>query len=150
MRLHQVIPAATRNHRGVTELRLPAHPKTLTRPQAIDLLRDKLLLFTDPEHCLCEVAGRLGIFCQGFRNLSDAEFRKRFDWIARTRPKASRAELEHLVSLYHGGRQEVASARICCDLETREHCACDGWNAFDNAELERLCRHLTGIDVQIA
>ena len=121
----------------------------MTRPQAIDLLREKLLLLTDPEHCLCEVAGRMGIFCGGFRKLSDAEFRKRFDWISRTRPNVSRAELEKLVSLYHAGREEVAGARLCCDVETREHCACDGWNAFDNPQLERLCRHIAGIDVKI-
>jgi hypothetical protein len=123
--------------------------ETMTRPEAIEILRARLTELTDAEHCLCDVAGRLGIFCKGFRDLSDAQFRRRFDWIARKRPGASRPELEHLVSLYHAGREEVAGARLCCDVETREHCACDGWNAFDNGQLERFCRDLAGRDVRI-
>ncbi len=130
----------------------PAKPvvfESLSRPEAIDMLRTALEGLTDREHCLCEAAGRLGVFCGGFRGLSDEQFRQRFDWIARKRPEASRAELEQLVSLYHAGRQEVAGARLCCDVETREHCACDGWNAFDNRALERLCREVTGREVRI-
>jgi hypothetical protein len=133
----------------MTEPTKPIACQTLRRPEAIELIRAKLEALTDREHCVCDAAGRLGIFCGGFRGLSDAQFRKRFDWIAHTRPDASRAELERLVSLYHAGRQEVTGARLCCDLETREHCACDGWNAFDNRALERLCRDLAGRDVKI-
>jgi len=95
------------------------------------------------------VAARSGLFCHGFQDLSDAQFRKRFDWIAAKRPKASRAELEQLVSLYHLGRQEVRGAALCCDVETREHCACDGWNRFDNEKLEEFCLELTGRPVRI-
>ena len=86
---------------------------------------------------------------RGFSALSDAQFRKRFDWIAAKRPKASRAELEDLVSRYHLARQEVRGTALCCDVETREHCACDGWNRFDNRALERFCLELTGRAVQI-
>jgi len=129
---------------------LPVAYETMSRPAAIALLRGALEFRTDREHCLCEVAGRLGIFCGGFRELSDAQFRRRFDWIADKRRNASRAELEHLVSLYHVGRQDVAAARLCCDVETREHCACDGWNRFDNRSLERLCLELAGRDVRIS
>jgi len=123
--------------------------ESISRPEAIEILRSRLVELTDAEHCLCDVAGRLGIFCKGFPALSDPEFRRQFDWIARKRPDASRADLERLVSLYHGGREEVAGARLCCDVETREHCACDGWNAFDNQQLERFCRDLAGRDVRI-
>jgi hypothetical protein len=123
--------------------------ESMSRPEAIELLHAKLEGMTDREHCLCEAAGRLGIFCGGFRGLSDEQFRQRFDWIARKRPGASREDLESLVSLYHAGRQEVAGARLCCDVETREHCACDGWNGFDNQELERLCRDVAGRNVRI-
>ncbi len=86
---------------------------------------------------------------QVFRSLPDADFRRRFAWIARPRPKATRPELEHLVSLYHLGRQEVGGAALCCDVETREHCACDGWNRFDNPTLEKFCLELTGRPVRI-
>jgi hypothetical protein len=127
---------------------IPAR-ESMSRPEAIELLRSRLEAMTDPEHCLCDVAGRLGILCKGFRDLSDGEFRRRFDWIARKRPNIPRPELERLVSLYHSGREEVAGARLCCDVETREHCACDGWNAFDNRDLERFCRDIAGRDVRI-
>jgi hypothetical protein len=121
----------------------------LSRPQAIARIRERLLLWTDDEHCACVAAGRLGAFCQGFRSLSDAELRSRFHWIARKRPGLSREELESLASLYHTARQQVAGATVCCDLETRDHCACDGWNMFDNDALASFCRELTGSPVRI-
>lgn len=121
----------------------------LSRPKAIEILRERLKSQCDSEHCACSAAAHLGVFCQGFSKLSDADFRKRFDWIARKRPKAPRAELEKLVSLYHLGRQEVTGASVCCDLETREHCACDGWNMFDNPQLEKFCLELAGRAVRI-
>ena len=123
--------------------------ESLSRPKALERIREKLTMMTDEEHCMCSVAGRFGIFCGGFRNLSDAELRRRFDWIALRRPEASRQELEKLISLYHVGRQQVAGAALCCDVETREHCACDGWNAFDNRALEKLCLELTGRPIRI-
>jgi hypothetical protein len=127
----------------------PEPPESLTRPEALGRIRERLKGLTDDENCMCLVGPRLGLLCQGFRPLSDEEFRRRFDWIARKRPKASRQELESLVSLYHHGRQEVSHADLCCDVETREHCACDGWNGFDNAALSELCFELTGRQIEI-
>jgi hypothetical protein len=121
----------------------------LTRPQAIERIRGALLARAGDEECACGVAARTGVFCQGFQALTDVQFRARFDWIAAKRPKATRAEIEHLVSLYHLGRQEVRGAALCCDVETREHCACDGWNRFDNPALEKFCLELTGRSVRI-
>jgi hypothetical protein len=91
----------------------------------------------------------MGVFCRGFARLSDQEFRRRFDWIVRTRPACSRAELEEVVNLYHLGRQEVTGAALCCDLETREHASCDGWNTFDNATLEQFALELLGRSIRI-
>jgi hypothetical protein len=121
----------------------------MVRPKAIEILRERLASLCDDEHCACAAAAHLGVFCQGFQNLTDRELRQRFDWIARKRPKATRAELERLVSLYHVGRQEVTGAVLCCDAETREHCACDGWNMFDNRQLETFCIELAGRAVRI-
>jgi hypothetical protein len=121
----------------------------LSRPEALERIRRKLAPLTDEQSCLCSVAGRLGILCGGFRNLSDEDFRRRFDWIARKRPGASREELEQLVSFYHLGRQASTGAVLCCDLETREHCACDGWNAFANPDLEKIFEKITGRPVRI-
>ncbi len=114
----------------------------LSRPQAIELLRSKLKKLTDADHCMCASAARYGIFCRGFQQFSDEEFRRRYWWIARTRPTATRRELEELVNLYHLGRQEATGAAICCDLETREHAGCDGWNNFDNPALEAFILEL--------
>jgi hypothetical protein len=121
----------------------------LLRPQAIERIRGALLARAGEQECACGVAARAGIFCHGFRDLTDAQFRKKFDWIAAKRPGATRAELEQLVSLYHLGRQDVRGAAVCCDVETREHCACDGWNRFDNEALEKFCLELTGRPVRI-
>jgi hypothetical protein len=121
----------------------------LSRPAAIGRVRERLAALADDEHCACTVAAGFGIFCGGFRSLSDDEFRRRFAWIARTRPKASREQLEALVNLYHLGRQVVGNATLCCDVETREHCACDGWNMFDNRAIEKFVLELTGRAVRV-
>jgi hypothetical protein len=124
--------------------------EALSRPEAIALVRERLKSLCDDEHCACAAAAHFGIFCGGLRGLSDEDFRRRFNWIAHTRPGASRPELEKLVSLYHLGRQQVTGAELCCDVETREHCSCDGWNMFDNLELERVCADLTGRSIRIS
>jgi hypothetical protein len=116
----------------------------LSRPKAIGILRERLSALTDETHCACAVAAKANVFCGGLRELSDAELRRRFSWIARTRPGIAREELESLISLYHLGRQQVAGLTLCCDLETREHCGCDGWNQFDNLALEGAILELTG------
>jgi hypothetical protein len=121
----------------------------MSRPQAIALLRAKLTSMTDEEHCMCAAAAKVGVFCRGFARLSDQEFRSRFDWIARKRPHASRPELEEIVNLYHLGRQEVTGTALCCDLETREHTSCDGWNTFDNETLAQFCLEVAGRAVRI-
>jgi len=121
----------------------------VSRPQAIERIREALLDRARDEECACGTAARLGVFCQGFSRLSHVELRGRFDWIARSRPKATREELTQLAGLYHLGRQEATGAALCCDVETREHCACDGWNRFDNQALEDFCLELTGKPVQI-
>jgi len=122
----------------------------LTRPEAIGRIRTTLAALTDDENCACSVSARYGVLCRGFTKLPDRAFRDRFSWIASTRPQASRGELEQIVTAYHQGRLQVrADGGICCDVETREHCACDGWNQFDDAALERFCLEITGRRVSI-
>ena len=127
----------------------PFAVEDLSRPQAIDRVRKVLAALQTEERCACAIAARYGLFCRGFEGLSDAEFRQRIFWIARTRPRATREELEALVSQYHLGKQQVTGAAVCCDVETREHCACDGWNSFDNETLEENCLKLTGRPVRV-
>ena len=122
----------------------------ISRPQAIERLRERLIALTNGEHCVCDAVGKLGVFCQGFKRLSDAEFRKKFDWLVRRHPGSPRQALEELASLYHEGRQEATGAEICCDVETREHLGCDGWNTFDNEQLEQFHLALVGNPVKIS
>src|SRR5262245_48862046 len=110
----------------------PLHPEHLSRPEAIAVLRDALISRCGEDECACVAAARCGQFCNGLRALSDRELHNRFPLIARSRPYASREEFERLIGLYHLGRQEVDRMAVCCDVETREHCGCDGWNGFDN------------------
>jgi hypothetical protein len=124
-------------------------PKKLSRPEAIARLRERLKALADEDSCVCKAVGELGIFCEGFKRLSDEQIRTQFDWIARRRPGTPREKLEELANLYHSGRKEATGAEICCDLETREHVACDGWNGFDNRRLEGFYLSLLGEVVQI-
>jgi hypothetical protein len=127
----------------------PPPVESISRPKAIERLRSFLASATDEDQCACVIAGRYGIYCGGFARLSDKEFKERFYWIVRKRPGASREELEQLASLYHLGRQQVTGSGTCCDVETRDHCGCDGWNMFDNRTLERFCFELTGERIRV-
>src|ERR1700687_2849839 len=71
-------------------------PDPLSRPEAIALLRERLSALCDEDQCACAAAAQWDVFCGGFRAFSDPELRDRFSWIARTRPGASRDELERL------------------------------------------------------
>ena len=121
----------------------------VTRPAAIAQLREKLVSLVDTEHCVCAVAERLGFPCRGFAQLSDDQFRQRFDWIAASRPGATRKELEEYANLYLLGRQAVTGAAIACDVETREHDLCGGWNTFDNPKLEEFYQTVFGRPIRI-
>ena len=123
--------------------------KVVSRPEAISLLREHLKALAGQDHCVCQVVGELGIFCKGFKGLPDKDLKERFGWISRHNPGSGREKLEQLASLYHQGRQEATGAEICCDVETREHVGCDGWNSFDNTALERFHLTLTGQPLRI-
>jgi hypothetical protein len=147
IRLNQVIRFGTPQNDFMNTPQKDSLPRIdrLTRPQAIEEIRRIVkALPEDDERCACAIASRYGIFCKGLSRYSDLEFRERFHWIVQRRPGASREELEKLASLYHLGRQEVTGAEVCCDVETREHCGCDGWNTFDNVALEDFYQNLTG------
>jgi hypothetical protein len=128
---------------------LPTIPERLSRPAAIARIRATLAALADDENCACAVAARYGVLCGGFTKLPDKEFKSRFAWIAGKRPDATREELEKCVSAYHLGRQETRGAAICCDVETREHHVCDGWNQFDNGDIRRFCLEITGSRISI-
>jgi hypothetical protein len=122
----------------------------VSRVEVIARLRKRLMNLAEHDHCVCETAGRLGIFCRGFKRLADAEFNERVAGIVRKRKGQPRQALEALAGLDHWRRRDAAGAWICCDVETKEHAVCAGWNRFDAATLERFHRALIGSPVQIS
>jgi len=126
--------------------------KTLTRDQAIDALRAKLLTFVDDEHSICEVATRRGIFCGGFAQWSAGELRKRHAWIVAGRPGVQRHELEDLANRWQLARQFVQGKPLACDVQADEHenhHICRGWRDFTDERLAGFYRELLGEEVEI-
>jgi len=123
---------------------------TMVRTDAIALLRTELLKVTSDEKSICQAAAERGIFCQGFRRYSDGGLRRRYSWIDKKRPGASREELENLANSWQLARQEVDQLPIACDVQQKEHDSCLGWDDFSNEDLARFCLDLTGRDVVVA
>lgn len=123
--------------------------QTVPRQDAIARLRKELLRFTDEENSVCKVAAERGIFCDGFHRYSDAELRKRYDWIADRRPNLNREELETIANDWQLAQQEVFELPIACDVQQRVHDTCRGWNDFTNEQLARFYQQLTGEEISI-
>jgi hypothetical protein len=117
--------------------------EALSRPEALARLRSKLPCAGRRGHCACAVASRLGLPCGGFAQYSDAEPRGRFAWIAETLPRGTpRSRLEEAANAFLLGRQDLTGMAVTCDVETKEHDVCTGWNGFDNPALEDLFRRV--------
>jgi hypothetical protein len=123
--------------------------KTLTRNQAIDALRSKLLETVDEDHCICEVAARNGFYCHGFSQWSFDELKRRYWWLADRRPHVTREELERLANIWQVARQQVMGTQMACDTQTEEHDTCKGWDEWDSATLGRYVQELCGEQVAI-
>jgi hypothetical protein len=123
--------------------------QTVPRQDAIARLRKELLRFTDEENSVCKVAAERGIFCSGFHRYSDAELRKRYDWIADRRPDLSREELETIANDWQLAQQEVFELPTACDVQQRVHDTCRGWNDFTNEQLARFYQQMTGEEISI-
>jgi hypothetical protein len=123
--------------------------RSITRAQCIDELRTALLARTDDEHSMCEVATREGIYCHGFAQWTFEELKRRYDWIANSRPGITRPELERLANLWQLARQKVFGTQLSCDTQTREHDTCLGFDEWDDATLERYHAELCDESVRI-
>lgn len=122
---------------------------SITRSEAIARLRREFLSLTDEEHCMCTVAAERGIFCRGFRQFTDDELRDRYWWIVRRRPAITREELELIANDWQLTQQEVKEAPLACDVQSRIHDTCRGWDDFTNEQLALAYRQLTGEAVSI-
>jgi hypothetical protein len=123
--------------------------ETRTRENVIDRLRECLVSLTGEKHSLCEVAGSLGMYCRGFKRLSDSELRERFGWMQRTRPGITRPQLEDLANRYVLARQEALEVPLACDALAIDRDTCLGWDEFSNDDLQRFYKEWTGNDVEI-
>ena len=122
---------------------------TVTRNDAIARLRRELIELTDSENSICKVAAEKNCFCRGFQRYSDAELRKRYDWIADRRPDLSRDELEVIANDWQLAQQEVFELPIACDVQQRVHDTCRGWNDFTNEQLAKFFGQVTGEEISI-
>jgi hypothetical protein len=93
---------------------------------------------------ICSLAAEKGIFCGGFNRFSDVELRERLPWLVRKRPTATRPEVEGLGDAWQLARQEVLGAPTACDVQSREHDLCNGWDDFSDDELATFYRELSG------
>jgi hypothetical protein len=123
--------------------------KTISRQQALDDLRAKLVSLTDEDHCACQVAARLHIYCGGFSQHSYQELKERYAWIVKTRAHVSRPELEDLANRWQLARQFVQGTELSCDTQSLEHHTCKGWDGFSDAQLVQYYKELLGEDVEI-
>lgn len=123
--------------------------ETITREQAVDLLRQALLGKTDEENCACRVVAQDGTFCRGFSRFSDEELRERYWWIVRKRREISREELEALGNDWQLAQQDVRDLPLACDVQTVLHDTCHGWDDFSDDQLAAFVRQAFGTDVRI-
>jgi hypothetical protein len=122
----------------------------ISRPALIAMLRKELAGRANGEVSICRLAAENGFFCLGFRRLSDAELRERYDWITKKDPAIDRTELESVADRWQLARQDVYGAQTSCDVQQLEHDACGGWDDFTDGELANFLRELTGRIVEVA
>ena len=125
-------------------------PDALSRARVIDLLRQELVKRAGDEISACRVAAEQGIFCRGFARYTDLELRRRYHWITRRYPNATRQELEELADRWQLARQIVHGKAVACDVQQSERDACRGWDDFTNEELARSYYEMTGKEIVVA
>ena len=123
--------------------------KSITRDQAINRLRGKLMQLTDEDHSACEVTSERGLFCMGFKQWTFEELKERYWWLVRSRPNITRDELERLANIWQVARCTVMDTSISCDTQTIEHDTCKGWDEWNNAVLARYIDELCHEQVQV-
>ncbi len=122
---------------------------TLSRREALDQLRERLLALGDDDHSVCEVAARRGIFCKGFSQWSFEELKQRYDWIVARQPGLTRSELESRANAWQLARQQVLETPTPCDSQEQEHDTCRGWDEFTGAQIAGFLRELGGPEVLV-
>ncbi len=122
---------------------------SITRSEALLLLRSELSRLTDDDTSICKAAADRGIFCNGFNRYGDGELRRRYDWLAHRNPSMSRPELEAMANKWQLARQEFDEMTLACDVQQKVHDTCNGWDDFSNEDLSRFYSELTGRPVSV-
>ncbi len=123
--------------------------ESVSRNEIIDRLRTVLRQFSDEETSICKAATERGIFCRGFSRYTEGQLKRRYDWIVRKRPGISRGELEQIANYWQLAQQQVHGVGFACDVQTRLHDTCGGWDDFTNQELADFYDGLTGRKVDV-
>ena len=118
-------------------------PQSISRADAISLLRNALMRMAGPDTSICKVAADRGIFCRGFRRYDEAGLRAEYKWLDERRPGMSREELEDLGNRWQLARQELHQLPTACDVQAEEHDTCVGWDDFSAEELARYIFEIT-------
>ncbi|HEX2832841.1 MAG TPA: hypothetical protein VHW00_07490 [Thermoanaerobaculia bacterium] len=121
----------------------------MKREEIIRGLREELLKFTTEDKSMCQAAAERGIFCRGFRQFGDAELRSRYWWLTRKFPKITRPQLETLANDWQLAQQDVRNAAISCDVQTKVHDTCGGWDDFTNEQLAVFYGQITGKQIEV-
>lgn len=123
--------------------------ESVSRETVIGLLRTELSRRACGDVSICRLAADSGIFCKGFRRLTDIELRRRYAWIAKRYPGLSRRQLEEIADAWQLARQEITGLPTSCDVQEVEHDACGGWSDFSDEELAGFLEELTGKTVLV-
>lgn len=127
----------------------PPQAREVGRQDALSAIRKRLLLLSDGEHSVCEIAAEKGIFCHGFNRYSDSQLRQRYAWLVRHDPSISREKLEEIADRWQVARQIVNDLPLACDVQRLEHDTCGGWDDFTNQDLARFYQELLGETVTV-
>lgn len=123
---------------------------TMNRAEVVAAIRKKLLDIVDEDHSMCHVAAQRGIYCRGFRRLTDEQLAQRYSWLLKSNPSMSREELEERANHWELARQIVHDSPIACDAQAMEKDTCCGWDSFDNATIARFYKDLVGEEIKVA
>jgi hypothetical protein len=135
--------------RAKEKVAVPQVP-TMSRQAAVGQIREALETLTDEETSICKVAADHGIFCNGFKRYTDNELRRRYGWIVRKRPEMTRDELEEIANNWQLAQQQVHDIEFACDVQTKLHDTCCGWDDFTNEELQDFYKQITGREVRVS
>jgi hypothetical protein len=124
-------------------------PETQSRESIIGALRTELARRANGEMSICKLAAQNGIFCKGFDRYSDNELKRRFGWIVKRAPGATRQELEDVADRWQLARQDVDGVATACDVQQLEHDMCRGWDDFSNEQLSGFLLELAGPSVAV-